>query len=56
MVSFHAEIPYAVAERRGAEQERLLDEITAGCTAIADVDLDHAVKLVDQRLTRITDA
>ncbi len=39
MVMFHAEIPYAEAERRGAIQAQLVGEATRGLTRLADVDL-----------------
>ncbi len=42
MVMFHHEIPYAVAEQRGLVQGRLLDEITAGVTTLAQVDFARA--------------
>ena len=40
MVSFHAEIPYSVAERRGAIQQRILETALQGRAGLAD--LDHA--------------
>jgi kynurenine 3-monooxygenase len=42
MVMFHAEIPYAEAERRGGVQARLLDAIAADATRIEDVDWARA--------------
>jgi kynurenine 3-monooxygenase len=40
MVSFHAEIPYSVAERRGAIQQRILEAALHGRAGLED--LDHA--------------
>ena len=50
MVMFHPEIPYAEAQRRGALQAQILDELTAGATALAEIDLGRAAALVEQRL------
>ncbi len=38
MVSFHAEIPYSVAERRGAIQQRILEAALHGRAGLGDVD------------------
>jgi kynurenine 3-monooxygenase len=43
MVMFHDEIPYAVAQRHGALQQALLDELTRDVESIEDIDLDAAV-------------
>ena len=53
MVMFHAEIPYAIAQQRGAEQQALLGELTAGAQELDDVDLDAAVATVRERLAPI---
>ena len=50
MVMFHPEIPYAEAQRRGALQTAILNELTAGVAVIAEIDLDRAAALIDQRL------
>jgi kynurenine 3-monooxygenase len=54
MVMFHAEIPYAEAERRGAIQARMLDEATRGCARLADVDLARVEAAILERLAPIT--
>ena len=54
MVMFHAEIPYAEAERRGAVQAALLEEATLGCTALSDVDLPRLEAAVAERLDPLT--
>jgi kynurenine 3-monooxygenase len=38
MVSFHAEIPYSEAERRGAIQQRILTEALRGRQSLDDLD------------------
>ena len=38
MVMFHPEIPYAEAQRRGALQAQILRELTAGVTALEQID------------------
>ena len=53
MVMFHAEIPYAVAQKRGALQERLLEELTESVETLGEIDLDAAVALVESRLPPI---
>jgi len=45
MVMFHADIPYAQAQRRGALQERVLDALLA---AGAGADSDLAARLLEQ--------
>ncbi len=50
MVMFHPEIPYAEAQRRGAVQARILDELSASTDSLATVDFTLAVKLVDSLL------
>ena len=54
MVMFHAEIPYAEAERRGAIQTELLDAATRGCTRLAEVDLAPVEAAIVERLAPIT--
>ena len=53
MVMFHAEIPYAVAQQRGALQNQLLVELTASVESLEEIDLDAAVALVESRLPPI---
>jgi kynurenine 3-monooxygenase len=50
MVMFHPEISYAEAQRRGALQARILRELTAGTTGIADIDLRSADALIEAQL------
>lgn len=50
MVMFHDEIPYAVAQHRGAIQEGLLEELTRDVDSIDRIDLDAAEALVRERL------
>ncbi len=50
MVMFHAEIPYSVAQQRGATQFAILEEFTEGCRSLAEVDLDAATEAARQRL------
>jgi kynurenine 3-monooxygenase len=54
MVSFHHEIPYAVAQARGRTQSRLLREICAQADTLADIDLDAATLRVEHELSPIT--
>jgi kynurenine 3-monooxygenase len=48
MVMFHPEISYADAQRRGALQRQVLDELTRHATTLADVDFGHAAELVER--------
>ncbi len=50
MVMFHPEISYAEAQRRGAHQDRLLAELTAGHQALEEIDLAQATRRVRQQL------
>jgi kynurenine 3-monooxygenase len=50
MVMFHDEIPYAVAQERGAVQQKLLEELTDGVETIEQIDLDSAAAEVEKRL------
>jgi kynurenine 3-monooxygenase len=50
MVMFHPEISYAEAQRRGALQAAILDELTSRAATLGDVDLAGAGVLVDERL------
>jgi kynurenine 3-monooxygenase len=49
MVMFHT-IPYAEAQRRGAIQEGILDELTNGAASLDEVDLARADRLIAERL------
>ena len=55
MVSFHPEIPYAEALRRGAVQQGILDELDAGgdSTEASEIDLARADALVLERLPEL---
>jgi hypothetical protein len=47
---FHDEIPYAVAQERGAIQQKLLEELTAEANALEEVNLENAVAEVEKRI------
>ena len=49
MVMFHT-IPYAEAQRRGAIQETILDELTRAAARVEEVDLARADRLIAERL------
>lgn len=53
MVMFH-HLPYAEAQRRGAIQQDILDQLTANARNIDEVDMNLADALVLQSLKRIT--
>jgi kynurenine 3-monooxygenase len=50
MVMFHSEIPYAEAERRGAVQSRILEEVLGRATRLSEVDWARAETAVAERL------
>lgn len=50
MVMFHHEIPYAEAQRRGALQQALLEELTKKARSLEDIDLDAAERIAEERL------
>ena len=50
MVMFHDEIPYAEAQRRGALQQDLLEELTKNAHTLDDIDLDAAERRVETLL------
>ena len=56
MVMFHHEIPYALAEARGRIQARILEDLTAGCTSLAEVDFQRAARTVEERLAPLARA
>ena len=49
MVMFHT-LPYAEAQRRGAIQEDILDELTNGAASVEEVDFARADRLIEERL------
>jgi kynurenine 3-monooxygenase len=49
MVMFHT-LPYAEAQRRGAIQETILDDLTSRASSLDGVDLARAARLVAERL------
>jgi kynurenine 3-monooxygenase len=51
MVMFHHEIPYRVAQQRGAAQAAILQRLTAGAvTSLSDVDFDRAEREINAQL------
>lgn len=54
MVMFHAEIPYAEAQRRGAIQAELLDELTRDADTLEKIDIDAAELEAATRLTPLS--
>lgn len=54
MVMFHAEIPYATAQQRGAIQSELLDELTRDADDIGQIDIDAAEREASSRLTSLS--
>jgi len=50
MIMFHDEISYAIAQDRGAIQQKLLDDLTVSADEMNDIDLDAAVVEVERRL------
>jgi kynurenine 3-monooxygenase len=52
MVMFHT-LPYAEAQRRGAIQEQILDELTGRATRVEEVDLARADELIADRLATL---
>lgn len=50
MVMFHHEIPYALAQERGAVQQQLLEQLTAGVETIEEIDIEQAVSVVEKRI------
>lgn len=53
MVMFHAEIPYSVAQQRGAVQSALLDEFTQNAATLEQVDVEAATIAATERLAAI---
>ena len=52
MVMFH-HLPYSEAQRRGAIQQTILDELTGNANAVAQINLGQADKLIAQKLGNI---
>jgi kynurenine 3-monooxygenase len=50
MVTFHHEIPYAVARERGAAQQDILRDLTCTADSLAAVDYQRAGELIAARL------
>ena len=50
MVMFHADIPYAVAQKRGATQAALLAHFTRDAASLDDIDLDAATRAATAQL------
>ena len=53
MVMFHADIPYSVAQQRGAVQQALLERFTSDVDSLDDIDLDAAARAVTAELEPI---
>lgn len=49
MVMFHL-LPYAEAQRRGAVQAAILDELAESANTLEDVDMARAKRLIDERI------
>jgi kynurenine 3-monooxygenase len=54
MVMFHR-IPYAEAQRRGAVQEAILEDLVAKASSINEIDLSRADHLIQERLEPFRD-
>jgi kynurenine 3-monooxygenase len=55
MVMFHADIPYAVAQQRGAVQKKLIEEFTEDAESIGDIDMAAARAAALRRLPPVAD-
>jgi kynurenine 3-monooxygenase len=53
MVMFHAEIPYSVAQQRGAVQQAVLEEFTRDAASLDQIDIDAAATAVTSKLKPI---
>jgi kynurenine 3-monooxygenase len=51
MVMFHHEIPYRVALERGRIQAKLLADLAAGMTSVANIDYQQAGRRIDDELS-----
>jgi kynurenine 3-monooxygenase len=56
MVMFHEEIPYRLAFDRGRIQDEILEQLTRNAENIAQVDFARAQRLIEERLSTISDA
>jgi kynurenine 3-monooxygenase len=56
MVSFHAEIPYSEAERRGAIQQRILNEALRGHQDLEHLDYARIDAMINAQLTPLGSA
>jgi kynurenine 3-monooxygenase len=50
MVMFHHEIPYLIAQRRGATQADILSDLTQGAAALSDIDYGRAELEINAKL------
>jgi kynurenine 3-monooxygenase len=50
MVMFHDEIPYALAQQRGAVQDELLDQLVRDATNLDEIDMPAAEAMARERL------
>ncbi len=55
MVMFRADIPYSVAQQRGALQQTLLERFTSGAKSLDDIDLDAAAAAVTSALEPVAE-
>lgn len=55
MVMFHADIPYAVAQQRGAIQKMLIEEFTEHADVIGDIDMAAARAAARRQLLPVAD-
>jgi len=53
MVMFHPEISYADAQRRGAAQATILNELTRSADSLSQIDLQQGARLVDSLLAPV---
>jgi len=53
MVMFHDEIPYSVAQQRGAVQQKILQAMTENAESMQQIDLVAAARMVRQELDEI---
>ena len=53
MVMFHPEISYADAQRRGAAQATILNELTRSADSMGQIDLQQGARLIESLLAPI---
>ena len=51
MVMFHHEIPYRVAQLRGATQAEILSSLTVDAVTLGDIDFGRAEREINARLS-----